>query len=418
MSARVLVTDYAWESLDIERGILAEVGAEVVVAEPDDAAMVEQARDADAILTNWRRVPAEALDAAPRCLVVSRYGVGVDNIPVDRATELGIVVTNVPDFCLDEVSDHAMALLLACARRIVTFASSTRPASGGCSSSAAGCRGCAGRCSAWSGSATSPARSSRRPGRSASRCWPTRRGCCRARSTASSHQRPRRAARALRLRVAARPGERRDAGDDRRGRAAADEADGVPDQHLARRPDRRAGAAARGRRGLDRRRRPRRAGPGAAAGGPPARRRRRDRGHPARGVLLRGLDRRAAAQGGPQRGRGAARRGAGDGGQPGGPRLAAAAARSRARPRGPRAGPRAPPRARCAGPSVADHVQAPGRHGAGEPGRERPRLTPARLDDDVDRCEPLLEEGADRAGPDDGQAVRRRAPAARGRAAA
>src|SRR4051812_8142031 len=125
MTARVLVTDYAWESLDIERGILAEVDAELVVAEPDDAAMVEQSREVDAILTNWRRVPPEAVEVAQRCLVVSHYGVGVDNIPVDRASELGIVVTNVPDFCLDEVSDHAMALLLACARRVVTFADST-----------------------------------------------------------------------------------------------------------------------------------------------------------------------------------------------------------------------------------------------------------------------------------------------------
>jgi D-3-phosphoglycerate dehydrogenase len=125
MSATVLVTDYAWESLDIERGILSEVDAELVVAEPDEGAMVEQARGVEAILTNWRRVPPEAVEAAPRCVVVSRYGVGVDNIPVERATELGVVVTNVPDFCLDEVSDHAMALLLACARRIVTFADST-----------------------------------------------------------------------------------------------------------------------------------------------------------------------------------------------------------------------------------------------------------------------------------------------------
>jgi D-3-phosphoglycerate dehydrogenase / 2-oxoglutarate reductase len=125
MRARVLVTDYAWQSLDIERGILSEVGAELVVAEAGDEALIEQARDVDAILTNWRRVPPEALDAAPRCVVVSRYGVGVDNIPVERATELGILVTNVPDFCLDEVSDHAMALLLACARRVVTFANST-----------------------------------------------------------------------------------------------------------------------------------------------------------------------------------------------------------------------------------------------------------------------------------------------------
>ena len=81
---------------------------------------------AEAILTNWKIVPPAALDAAPTCLVVSRYGVGVDNIPVDHATKLGILVTNVPDFCLEEVSDHAMALILACARRVVTFAASTR----------------------------------------------------------------------------------------------------------------------------------------------------------------------------------------------------------------------------------------------------------------------------------------------------
>jgi D-3-phosphoglycerate dehydrogenase len=66
------------------------------------------------------------LDAAPRCLVIARYGVGVDNIPVARATELGILVANVPDFCVEEVSDHTLALLLASARRIVTFARSTR----------------------------------------------------------------------------------------------------------------------------------------------------------------------------------------------------------------------------------------------------------------------------------------------------
>jgi D-3-phosphoglycerate dehydrogenase len=71
-------------------------------------------------------VPEAALDAAARCLVVARYGVGLDNIPVARATELGMIVANVPDFCVEEVSDHAMALLLACARRVVTFARSTR----------------------------------------------------------------------------------------------------------------------------------------------------------------------------------------------------------------------------------------------------------------------------------------------------
>jgi D-3-phosphoglycerate dehydrogenase len=128
LSARkVLVTDYAWPSLDIEREVLASLGAELVVAETsDEDELLRLAPKVDAILTNWKRVPPAVLEGAPRCLVVSRYGVGVDNIPVGRATELGILVVNVPDFCLEEVSDHAMALVLACARRVVTFSRATR----------------------------------------------------------------------------------------------------------------------------------------------------------------------------------------------------------------------------------------------------------------------------------------------------
>ena len=121
MTKRVLVTDHAWP-LDIEREVLAEVDAELLVAErQDEEELVELASEADAILTNWRKVPAAALDAAGGCLIVSRYGIGVDNIPVEHATRLGILVTNVPDFCTDEVSDHAMALVLCCARRIARF---------------------------------------------------------------------------------------------------------------------------------------------------------------------------------------------------------------------------------------------------------------------------------------------------------
>ncbi len=120
MPFRVLITDHAWPSLDIEHRILGELGAEIAVAETaSEAELTTLARDADAILTNWAKVPERALDGAERCLVVARYGVGVDNIPVARATELGILVTNVPDFCTEEVSDHALALLLACARRVV-----------------------------------------------------------------------------------------------------------------------------------------------------------------------------------------------------------------------------------------------------------------------------------------------------------
>ncbi|MBI4013064.1 MAG: C-terminal binding protein [Candidatus Rokubacteria bacterium] len=127
MAFEVLVTDYAWPSLATEARVLAEVGAGLIVAETgEEAELVRLAPAADAILTTWKRVGPAVLDAAPRCRIVSRYGVGVDNIAVDHATSLGIVVTNVPDYCAEEVSDHAMALLLACARRVVTFATATR----------------------------------------------------------------------------------------------------------------------------------------------------------------------------------------------------------------------------------------------------------------------------------------------------
>lgn len=124
---KVLVTDYAWPSLDRERAVLAEVGAELVAAETgEEEELVRLAPPCDAILTCWQRVTPAVLDAAPGCRVVARYGVGVDNIAVDHATQLGIVVTNVPGFCVDEVSEHALALVLALARKVVDFAVQTR----------------------------------------------------------------------------------------------------------------------------------------------------------------------------------------------------------------------------------------------------------------------------------------------------
>jgi D-3-phosphoglycerate dehydrogenase len=127
MSFRVLITDYAWPDLEIERIILGAAGAELVVA-PNGTAdeIVALAANVDAILTCWKAVPSTALDRATRCRIVARYGIGLDNIPVAHATALGMVVTNVPDFCLDEVAEHTLALLLACGRRIVPQVEATR----------------------------------------------------------------------------------------------------------------------------------------------------------------------------------------------------------------------------------------------------------------------------------------------------
>ncbi len=123
----VLVTDYAWPALDVERGVLAAAGCELLVAERgDEDELVSLAPSADAILTNWKPVTARVLEHATRCVTVARYGVGLDNIDIDAATRLGMIVSNVPDYCIEEVSDHAMALLLALARRVASFAAQTR----------------------------------------------------------------------------------------------------------------------------------------------------------------------------------------------------------------------------------------------------------------------------------------------------
>ena len=116
---RILITDFVWPTTEPEREVLSEIGAEVVEA-PDGSedTLTALAVDCDGIMTCFAQVTPAVVRAAERCRVISRYGVGVDNIAVDVATELGIPVTYVPDYCVDEVSDHVMALLLAWNRQI------------------------------------------------------------------------------------------------------------------------------------------------------------------------------------------------------------------------------------------------------------------------------------------------------------
>jgi D-3-phosphoglycerate dehydrogenase len=124
---KVLLTDYAWPDLEIERRTLARVGAELVVADdPDPQALARLAADADAIMTNWVKVPAEVIDAAPKCRIVARLGIGLDNIDVAAATRRGMLVTNIPDYCLVEVAEHALALLLSLARKVAFYHHQTK----------------------------------------------------------------------------------------------------------------------------------------------------------------------------------------------------------------------------------------------------------------------------------------------------
>ena len=120
----VLLTDRAWPDDTVERTVLDAAGFTLVSGPPDPtpAQVIESLvaeHQPDAILTCWAPVSAVAMAASPSLRVVARMGVGLDNIDVHAATASSVLVTNVPDYCVEEVSDHAVALVLAWTRGIV-----------------------------------------------------------------------------------------------------------------------------------------------------------------------------------------------------------------------------------------------------------------------------------------------------------
>ncbi len=120
--AKVVLTDYVWESLDVEKKTLAGL-AELVplqTKKPDE--FIAEAADCDALLNTYAGpITADVMARMPRCRIIARYGIGVDTIDLDAATAAGIIVTNNPTYCIEEVAEHTMALLLACARKVVFY---------------------------------------------------------------------------------------------------------------------------------------------------------------------------------------------------------------------------------------------------------------------------------------------------------
>ncbi|MDA0233076.1 MAG: NAD(P)-dependent oxidoreductase, partial [Chloroflexi bacterium] len=123
----MLITDYVWPSLDPERKVLEDAGFELVVA-PDasEDTLASLATDVDAIMFCFAQVTENVLRSAEKCVVASRYGIGVDNVNIPVCTELGIVVTNVPDYCIDEVTEHTLGMVIALNRRLVPHNAAVR----------------------------------------------------------------------------------------------------------------------------------------------------------------------------------------------------------------------------------------------------------------------------------------------------
>ena len=124
--ATVVQTDFAWADNAIERDIIEGAGHRLVIG-PSAALPAPEiekliaANNPSAILTCWARISDKAIASPKELKIVARYGVGLDNIDVPAATARGAWVTNVPDYCVEEVSDHAVGMMLAWVRGLVTF---------------------------------------------------------------------------------------------------------------------------------------------------------------------------------------------------------------------------------------------------------------------------------------------------------
>tara|TARA_A100001037_G_scaffold275260_1_gene273654 strand:+ start:10315 stop:11301 length:987 start_codon:yes stop_codon:yes gene_type:complete len=117
----VVYTDNSKGGLDIERKILNEIGVELIDAELSDRPIEELIRQADGIIVSQMEFDREVIESLEKCQVISRTGIGFENIDLEAATERKIYVSNVPDYCIPEVSDHTIGLILTLERRITCF---------------------------------------------------------------------------------------------------------------------------------------------------------------------------------------------------------------------------------------------------------------------------------------------------------
>ena len=119
---KVIITDYDFGDIDIERGILEPIGATVIgLQAKSEADLIDVAPDCAAMINQYARIGAPTIARMTKCEVIARYGVGVDIVDVEAATNKGIRVTNVRDYCYEEVADHAIALWLTLARKLPDY---------------------------------------------------------------------------------------------------------------------------------------------------------------------------------------------------------------------------------------------------------------------------------------------------------
>jgi D-3-phosphoglycerate dehydrogenase / 2-oxoglutarate reductase len=125
----VVLTDQVFPSIGTETELLATIGARIEVADGTAEDVARLGGRADALLNTYLPITDDLLGRLPACKIVARYGIGVDNVDLAAAARRGVVVTNVPDYSVEEVAVHALGLLLALTRRLPE--ASRRAAAGG-----------------------------------------------------------------------------------------------------------------------------------------------------------------------------------------------------------------------------------------------------------------------------------------------
>lgn len=114
---RVIIAECEYEDNEEERRVLEPLGCDIVkLGSRDETLLKAELADADAVLFQWTKMTAPLIDAMKRCKVIAKYATGTDGIDLAAATKKKICVTNVTDFCSEEVSDHTCAMLLALSR--------------------------------------------------------------------------------------------------------------------------------------------------------------------------------------------------------------------------------------------------------------------------------------------------------------
>ena len=119
--SKVTITDHSFPSIDLQKSVLADAGFDLGEIQPickTEDNVINNCKNTEVLLVQWAPITRKVLEKLPEVKCIVRYGVGVNNFDLEAAKDLGVTAVNVPDFCLEEVSDHAMAMILSLCRRI------------------------------------------------------------------------------------------------------------------------------------------------------------------------------------------------------------------------------------------------------------------------------------------------------------